>query len=396
MKRIISVFLIALAFNSFSQSDSATRSSLEQTLTTRVPDCQDIYINSKRLFKEYYSRGHLDSIGLVLDFLKNKCSKEYISNDEIILYSLLNHSFADSLIDSSMFVWAEYNQNNPERRHRWIISASIIEGNKVFLDEFYKFKVTLFDSLSKTLDTNSIGYLLSLYYSEKYDLFYFKLRHRYALKNSRLKQLYDRECKEISSQQRLGVSFAYWQPTGKLNIFGARPEVGGYLGVRLWKIYADIFGCYRIGDSFNKFTYIKNDSSFSMRFIKSSSLGLELGFEAFRKYKNQIDILFGTGFEVLSLNSQETNLENKDITTLYYSPGIGYRYYIGKYKIVFINPQIRFVFPDNFNKDIKYPDLSGNTIILRLVIGFSDHLVDYQKQEALRYFDRYYEFEKTL
>jgi hypothetical protein len=107
-------------------------------------------------------------------------------------------------------------------------------------------------------------------------------------------------------------------------------------------------------------------------------------------------LLFGVGSDHLTAIDPGIKAENRDIKAIYYSPGIGYRYYLGKYKAIILNPQIRYTFLDYSSKNLNGSNLNGNILSIRLCIGISDHLVDDQELEYLRYFDKYFNYEKTL
>jgi hypothetical protein len=398
MTKIAFALSLIFYFNAFSQTDSNFNSSLERALNTAVPNCQDISLNAKRLFKDYYQRGRIDSINLVIKYLKDKCTQNYIQKSEIILSSILSNSFNDSLIDSSMFIWASSYQRRPDKLFSWRFDYGVVEGNKYFLKEIHQFMSSVYDSLSRVLDTSTTQYLLSLYYSGKYDIFYYKLRHSPAFKKSILKSLYDKKCRSelFETQQRFGFSVGYWGPIGELSILGPHPEIGGYLGIRWWKIYGDFAGFLRFNDAKNEYKFMSKDSLYKTKYFSEWSLGGEFGFEVLRKYKNQFDLLFGVGSDHLTAIDPGIKAENRDIKTIYYSPGIGYRYYLGKYKAIILNPQIRYTFLDYSSKNLNGSNLNGNILSIRLCIGISDHLVDDQELEYLRYFDKYFNYEKTL
>ncbi len=151
-------------------------------------ECTNIDLNARKLILQYYKKGSIDSITMVLELWEEKCGRENVNNQLLILNGILHNSFFDTLIDVAFFESARYNQSNSTRWRRYYNKYYSNDHIKYY-EDFDSSIIPIFDSIAKTSDTTSTEHLLSLYYSKKYDLFYRRLLQDTSFNHSKLKKL---------------------------------------------------------------------------------------------------------------------------------------------------------------------------------------------------------------
>jgi hypothetical protein len=396
---IVAIGMFAAAL--FADDSGGCQDGLSSELHQNYPDCQTIDLNAAKLIRRYFESGHIDSARMVISKWKNECyfsvTDEYIS----ILFDILSGNFTENSIDSSMFFnaisyenqWGRYN------KYRKIRLPIFLNSDSTF-DSFF---LHISDSLIAATDSTSLPHIFALLISGKFDKFYYLVRHEPAFRKSKIKLYYDKTVRDIQRPdpiELLGL-FTYppcpgfggivgvWVPTGNLSKVGQHPELGFSLGRKFWNFTGEFFLTYRFIDSKSSYFVGYKDSAYSTNSFSGPHVGVDVGYTLLKKRSWQIDALFNGGVESFSgLKKNETaDIPDKSLTSYFYGPGFGWRFFIGKNRKLVLNPQLWYSFLNYGKSNTGGSNMDGGAITFRFVVHNSIYHED-DKLTRLRYFGK--------
>jgi hypothetical protein len=357
------VVLVILSISSVAQE-----SELERMLTRRRANCFDIHLNSVELIPRYYRENKVDSVWAVLDYWEKRCGT---SEHAYRLRTLLKIK-GDSLgIRASGYKFLELAQ-----RYRWY--ATEYFDSERYYDTRGVVYSTSFDSLtieiaselkSKKLSSSIDSFYVALYSNEPEVWFYLD---RELEEYSGLQQQYLSEVDRYNSMMDWHYEFiaGVWVPFGKLKLVGLHPSLGFALGVKYKKVLIDGSMIASFIDSPNEYNIIYKGNSVSTKRYFRWYLGIEGGYEVFRKKRHEIDAIGGIaydGFQAHHVKNADNDPDAVWVGTLNLNTGLGYRFYVKNFS--FIGIDVRFNYTEYRNEGGT--NLSGNVLTAALKYGWS-------------------------
>ncbi len=370
MKFVTFLFcLLILCSSGFAYDEDA----IDSIMTTKNIYCSDVTLNCFELIPKYFHQNKIDSFLIFLDYWENHCQ----SFEEIIrikiLFSIYEGSFTETMYGEDIILYIlEYKDKS-----RWDWRYSNFE--REFVDQYDNFTKELADEILQTESLTEIEKLLAWLYSS-HDLSFFKEIKEDKYNNTDLKRYYNEFIADILNTSEMYYSFStgYWAPLGNNKLIGNHPSIGIGMGF-YWNSYLfDLTVMYKMGDSKEQYIVNYKDSLIETNDFHGLYYGAEFGKRFFRNMHHEFDLLAGIGGEGFTVTNDDGE-EGETYNCLNINFGIGYKYYLRDYSNTNLNFQIRYNIVD-YNTD-GGTDLSGNTISLRVVFGFSK---DNRKNEMLR------------
>lgn len=383
MKNILSLVALLFASSSFAQTN------LENRLTQKVYDCEDINQNSATLFAYYMHQNQLDSAKSVIDFWEEKCGEREPLVRAKIVYSILTGELDESIYNKSILDMVENfdirlsnsTANSKTHFEKYKAYYNFIPLNSAFDKETQRIadSITDFD--------NPLEELFCRLYSGEVDNFYYLLQQD-EYKSYMVRKLYDNQIAEASTpiQVHLFLSTGLFIPTKNIaSIIGIHPEIGFGLGVKNKHFTYDFSMNFRFLNTKEEYQVLKSDTLVSDYFF-GGQIGLLVHYEVFRNQKNEISIL--TGLSVDGFDT-EWGTPQEDIVTILsanINGGIMYKRYLTPTSYVGLSYSYNLV---NYNSPKIVEDLSGNYNSIIVTYGFfkNDHRTE--QYNKLRYSERF-------
>lgn len=161
--------------------------------------------------------------------------------------------------------------------------------------------------------------------------------------------------------------------TGHLSALQNTPEpaIGFQLGGRTNKLDYDFSCNLHWATAPQSFTIDRNDSLYSTQYKGGGYLGIDFGYQLYRKNRSELNLLFGTGLSVFDItydSSKNYSYHSPDI-----SAGLGYQYYFRHrefddretFSYIAFEARYHLLFYNN----PAATSLDGNALSLTLAIG---------------------------
>lgn len=384
LSRLILVIVIIFFSNNIVNGETKCfDNSLLVRYTKKVPKCGDIYQNAIEVIPDYYVNSQEDSLKIILDLLYYYCGPNFDGGRLPILLAIRSKTFNDSLISPSFFTKFK------RARERYDLIYEKYYGDDYVDAKYEKFTINLADSLSNVVDTNSIEYLLTLFYSKKFNSFFHKLKTNNSFSDSKLKEYFEKEYDYLKrvAQVRLEYYMGTWIPYGENDVLGIHPIVGVKIGVKKWKFILDFYFDFKFGKTSEYYYIQQKDSLYKTDHFSDAALGLNFGFEVFRNLKNEVDANIKIGldsFEAVKDNKSAES-ESINISSPNFGFGIQYRYYLKKKGIGYVGFEGMYNFLQYENDVGVGSDLSGDAITFNISIGFNSPLISNRTLENVGY-----------
>jgi hypothetical protein len=336
-----------------------------------------------------------DSVSVLLDAIDHQCKPMRKSSDERCryLFLILSNKFSDDSLKEPFF----HSIEQDSMKFSIEPGGSIVSGDQYLHDLYTSYNSLLTkiaDSLAHKLDNGSVEYMVSLYYSGKFNEFFYRIKNDSVFKNTKLKKLYDERIHQLKFDHYLHISLSLglWIPLDNLSKFGVHPYFNmNFIGYRWWRIFADLDFEYRLFKS-KELIEFRNENGDTL-FTKGNSFGvghgmIVIGLEVFRKGFHQIDISCGFGMDLFKATGNFISSDPKDIIlgSPSISPAISYYYLCGRNRGIIIGPQLRFSFLSYEKDENTITNLSGNAISIRLVVGLNSHNISDPELRRMRGF----------
>ncbi len=326
--------------------------------------CWEISSQSNAIFDYYRKKGDDDSLALFLRFLSARCPEFFQQSNLNIIRQIQSGSFHEDSLPSTFFL--EYIRD---------YGRSFVFDLPKRQDGYLQYLV---DSLSKTLHSNSIEYLLTILFKGNRDEFFQRLRFDTTFSHTRIKRLFDQEyyfALKTMDNRTLGyVALTFASGNSSCGTF--QPDLGILWGKRINRFFGDFHISVGFGGYGAHPLVLCDNACREMKPEMRLSFGIDIGYDLFINDAHHIDFIIG-----LSINQQwfkavaENDSTSRIKTSLSPCPGIGYRFYVFKRRLL-ISPQIRCW-------RVKYRDIRYNAVGLRVLIGPSDRLYEDGMLEAL-------------
>jgi hypothetical protein len=345
---------------------------LERLMTRRVVDCNDIVYNCQTLMPRYAQQENTDSLWLVLQYWVNRCGESEQTLRMEMLLNLKDKTFYEAnyrndLLDLLLTYkrTVEYqhaNVNNPNNNQDIFYKGSV---------DFNAFTAAYAEAMAKENDPHTLEYLLCQYYTNNFNPLLSALK-RNKIPGTTLQKSYNESAARVVNEPEgnLALIGEWWMPTQGASILGQHPGIGVQLGIKHKKTMVDLTGILRFGKARNEYEVYAQNQVMKTRHFLGGYLGIDVGRELWRNRWWELDLVGGVaydGFEAIA-EDVDAGINSKSINSLNINLGVGLRYYYkGGGQYLSLQPRINAV--NYANK--AGSDLSGNTVSLRLIWGFS-------------------------
>ncbi|HET9052696.1 MAG TPA: hypothetical protein VFM90_00885 [Cyclobacteriaceae bacterium] len=333
-------------------------------LKKQYVDCRDVSYNAPALIRGLYQRNQTDSLYSFLYYWKEKCGElSHIHSIEMLL-DIHTANFDSATIDDPLFAsLLAYKENNllPEFGH--------LNYNHEF--------VQLQKNLAK--ETRAIAAGIRQTYSADEGLlhdFYaadsvsFEKIKTASAADSKLKRIYDRKVYEAQRlpENHIAVFTGYYQPFGKLAVFGPHLSVGALGGVRIFRHTFDLVFDVRFGPSKNEYTFMYKGNLLKDDKWTSVYLGGEYTYDFIITNNVRLGISPGVAYNGITAVTADDDNDNeaKILPALDLSGGLSFKYTFGK-RGGYVGLQTRYHWVDHRNPGGT--ELTGGYLSMRLVIG---------------------------
>jgi hypothetical protein len=242
-------------------------------------------------------------------------------------------------------------------------------------DNFTKFQADLAERLTSDSTLTPGGRTLGLFYSGSFDSA-FSFIQSDQMKGTALRKSYDnfvaRTKQEYPSRGNISLLIGSWRPRNNLSLLGNHPEIGMQMGGegKLWRFDGII--SYRFLSAKNKFTVDSLGHLVSTDKFNSWLFGAEVGLKFLDKSTFSTDIFAGIGYDVIYSVTQSTDPEEYvSHGSLSINFGLRHRIFLDRRTGWYIGGIARYSMVDYNNPGGT--DLSGNTLTISIVTGWSFH-----------------------
>jgi hypothetical protein len=389
MKNAILKLLVFLSLVSLTHAQE--ESELDRLMTRRTLRCEDVSYNSSLLVQKYFQDGKYDSVRVILDYWEQKCGLNEPLLRMRILSSIFEDTFSEDLYEESVISYLLRYKGSTGEISRRVQDPSYLDfwlwGSLSYRihPTFNEFTRKLARINLKKVQEGDVRYLLCKFYDHEFDFVFDELKSdRYN--HTRLKRYYENEVEKTLSEAdgHLGIIGGAWFPQGNTETLGVHPTVGFSLGFKKKRILYDLTLIFRFLDSSNRYTIEHKGSIIETKKFFGGYFGLDLGCEAYRDRRNEVDLVIGAGLDgFTAYKNRDDEKDVKDINSLNFNVGVGYRYYFSDFATQCIGFQVRMNFVDYHNPGGT--NLSGNTVSLRISLSWSGNEFKYSRLRGLRY-----------
>lgn len=369
MKKLTSfVILLLFSFGLRAQIDLTSR------LLKQTPNCESVAFNSSQLINEYFSRSEMDSLGLVLEQWKSFCGESEPLYRARILNDITLNRFNEA--------------NFSERDQHMTMAIAYCdrdrfahESNYATLYEYYKIYLG-YIPLNSDFDLTTLAWANSLLeenndlspaeraycllYANRFDEFWEYLKTD-ALTGTPLEKSYQTEVARVRNLWDGHLSFftgAFIPQSNLSKYIGTKAMFGVQIGTKIGKIQYDFGMAIRGGEAKQPYDVIYEGSLVSTTDHFSGYIGFDFARELTNNYKQELDLLWGVGIDLMDVIEGDTNYYNdsKSLVSYNFNIGLGYRFYLKKKNYIGLHAKYNFI---NY-RNKGGTNLGGNYVSLGL------------------------------
>lgn len=362
------------------------QNNLEQRLTKKAVNCQDIALNSVELYLDYVNSSNYDSAHFVLEFWESNCGiKEPIVRAKIIL-NMLSGKMTEEVYDSTVFVYID----NFITRY-YISQQDNYQNSFENYAPFYGYipLKSNFDSTTAAIarqintNNNNLEELFKLLYGHDIDGFYYKLQEP-EYEKLIVRNEYDKKIKKSLKlpDGHFDVSLGLFKPTNTNNLVGNHPTLGLSGGLRYKRITYDLMFDMRFGNTKSSYQVVNPDTIRSNYFF-GGYFGFDVSYDILNYKRNELSLLGGIGVD--GFDTEFSNLNNNEpfsIGVLNFNGGLMYKRYINSKNYIGFSYKYNIV---DYSSSKILGDLSGNYHTFRVSFGIMNNSLKRKTLNELRY-----------
>ncbi len=360
---------------------------LDYLMTRRYIDCRDVKYNCAILIPQFYQKGKLDSMDMLLHYWQQKCGE--FSSPEIyhirFLLSLVNHTF-----DEKNFSKTFFNQQTDFRKHQIERANDRYERFSMYgMDTLHLSFIQFLAKEALRKELNPAERVLAQLYLDTIKI---------ANKTANLKQLEKEQYNNSKIQQQFfaykdsvfkvpqidfAYSTGYFNPLGANKILGNQMTLGVWLG---WKRYRNIFDFvidFKLGSSKQEYYTTYRDSLIASKQLNGVYSAVEYGRVLVKKNQFEFLSLIGLGIDriqpIVSPKGSKDDSYKKLIRSPDFNFGLGCRYSYKEFGYLGIQVQYHLL----NHKNHGGTDISGNAFTVKLFMGVSSSNVKRDFMEIL-------------
>ncbi len=362
---------------------------VEEMMTKRVLNCDDIYYNAITMIPKLYREGKTDTLQAVLNYWQKNCGLTEPSVVFSILYAIEKGTFyeelnniyqlPDGLNKEAQRAYYEKNilsylTDNASFYNRQYYSARYKHFYFVACVEYSNFIRSMASSISDKPNLSPVERFLVAYYTEP------SVRKLRDLSDSVYAGTLIQRA--YLGEQRFGgtevsMQMGYWMPQGKLSVIGNHFTWGSTLGGCTSNFLYSFSYDFRFGNAPNYYYVVNNDSLQKTHDHIGYYLGLNFGWVVLRSKTHEVSLLGSMaydGIEVIANTSTSNSTDNsKTLSSFNLNTGIGYKVFLthrrteNSIRHSFFSLQAKYNFLNYANHGGT--DLTGNSISINLGYG---------------------------
>ncbi len=343
---------------------------LDHLMTRRYIDCRDVNYNCTILLPDYYQKGKLDSVAMLIKYWEQKCS--HYSDPKIyhikFLLSFTTPTFEEKNNKKSFFeeqiLYRKMRMfGSPDQSFRKFSLYDIDTSHLHFIQSLAK------EALTKEL--NPTEKVLVRLYLDTTMTANLRQLERKEYNNSKIQQEYFAFKDSIfrALQFGLGCSLSYFNPLGANKILGNQMALGVSMN---WKKHKNLFSLvadFKLGASKQQYYTVHKDSLVASKQLNGIYSAAE--YSRILVQKNKFELLSHLGFGIARImpislpEGSKDNTDKKIIRSPDLNFGFSFRYSATGFAFWGVQAQYHFL---NF-KNKGGTDISGNAFSLKLVLG---------------------------
>jgi hypothetical protein len=396
IRHFFSIVLLIIVFFLISCSHISKRmpgelSQMHDFLTRDAPGrCYTFHYNFERQTPRLYHEQQMDSIFDAIEYIKTECGPT--SNIEVTRLLLLadRGQFDDSLIGSATIPQMLWHRSEQEYLLRWKKWATLYGSSQSIdntTDNFTKFRTELAQRISSNSNATPMGQTFGLFYSGAFDSAFNHIQSD-ELQGTVLRKNYDDYVNNIKhifpSRGNIGILIGNWRPQGNNKLLGKHPDIGFQMGAewKLWRVDAII--SYRFLSAKNKYQVDSLSNIVATDEFDSWLFGIDGGVKFLDNSLFSTDLFIGIGYDAIYSLSKEGNPEEHIAHGSFAASfGLRQRVFLNRRTGWYIGGTARYSFVDYSNP--RGTDLSGNTLTISIICGWSFHETLNQFLKKLNY-----------
>lgn len=387
MRRTPLLYLPALCLFSFliGHPSAAQPPDLSYLMTETRPSCADVDFNSKRLIPEYYERGQLDSVEVVLDYWQYHCGAIPQIQQTRMLLGIVRGDLTEDEIQLftpvRQFRGWPHGPYGPYWQHI-ILYTPYYEDGMGRAREYREFLTELAENQAGRKDVPRFERYLAWHIAGETDSLYSAFR-REEFPDSPLQTEYLEELEEIRRQGAFhaGIFAGIWMPTDSLEILGNHPEIGVLFGGQWSGFFFDLYTSFRFLKSANEYLYNDDDSTYVTDNYFSFGIGTDFGYRLLKARNHEFQLLGGIGYENFTVVPYDDDTETDAVIAgaLNLSLGFNFRLYLKGDSYLGLRYRYNVL---NYNSH-GGSSLSGNAITVGMVYGWADNSMKRYRLQSL-------------
>jgi len=374
-------FIFSMSFGAVAQIDN-----LDNLMTRKYISCEDVRYNCSFLIPDYYQKGKLDSVNLLLDYLEKRCGGIEEIRITRLLFSIQNGTFNEKQINATTFYeLMSYNRLKMNTSQFERYGMGFYDwGSSDYLDAFYRnFTLKLANSLKDKQLTPTEQFFVN-FYADSSAVKIGKLLNSNDYAGTLIQQRYKsyKDSVKRIPAGHLGFYTGCYIPLGNNQILGNKLLLGFRFGSKFYKNYLNFCLNAKIGKAKDEY-FVMHENQLTKTDVASGAyIGAEYERVLFASKKTAFLCALGFGGENTTAIQADTDadIKSKILWTTNFNGGLGIKHYYGFDRYIGLSASYNYL---NLNNK-GGTDLSGNALSIRLAYGFSSN---WQSDNLYKYLD---------
>lgn len=385
------LLLLAVVLLCSGVSDAQVRDDqVEQMMTKRVLNCDDIYYNAITMIPELYLANKKDTIDAIVSYWTRNCGMNESAVAYLTLTAIKEHRFKEALENIyGANAKGKTDTLSPEQYYKENIISYLTENYKFYDIQHYPEKYPHFYFEAYVQYSNFIRSLAGSLLGEPglSPVEHFLADYYAAPDPNKLNNLRDSiyagtalQKAYIGDRRYGGIDIAIysglWYPQRNLSVVGSHPYIGVNIGGCTNRVLYDLSGNIRFVRSPNYYTVVRNDTAFTNDYYVGYYLGLDMGYAFLRNKTNELALLGGVAMDAIQAianTSTSSESNGKALYSLNLNGGVGYKLYLSHRKRLhdeahsYLGVQVKYNWLMYDNKGGT--DLGGSALTFTLLYG---------------------------
>lgn len=352
--------------------------------------CQLYHYNFERQAPRLFQEDQVDSLLDVIDYIKTECGPTATLETSRLLLLCETGRFSDTLVGPVTVAQMLRFRTEKEYSMWWLRHNVLLdypEPQDNSHERFVEFQSKLAERVVATEQVGPSEESIGLFYSGRFDSSFSRIQAD-DMRGTKLRESYDelvsRTKMQFPERGHVSIQLGNWNPQGNNRLLGTHPELAVQLGAEWsrWRLDGTIN--YRFLSSREKFEVDSLGELVTTDKFNSWLFGGEVGYKVIDNARLSTDLFVGLGYEVIySVTEARDPEEYKTHGSLGLSAGVRQRVFLDRESGWYVGGAARYSRVDYGNP--RGTDLSGNTLTVSLITGWSYHATLKQFLKKLNY-----------